>query len=322
MLDIIIEEEKVFPIFVNNELTDKRVELLKEIKLKEEIERNAIFSWDIEEIKERVLRIQKEGKARYITGEKLKELALALISEKKQESLTYEIPLLDTVTRGIRKGQYVIIAGRPSVGKSALLQFIGVKNAEKGKRVLFVSAEMSEELIIERLLSTYQPESIPEGFNVLVASSISTIEKEIEKRKGELDLILVDYLQLLRPARRINDLYERVTEVSSEIKRLTTRFNLPFVCASQFSRQADGKQPRLSDLRESGALEQDADIVISLWINKEDNDLNLSDNVRIIRIDLLKNRQGGTFVNSDTKEYKIAFNVKSFTFHTVDENTT
>lgn len=299
----------------SQELINQRIELLKELKTKEEIEKLNIFEWNTEIIYEKLSKLQKKGAGRFITGEELKSLIKKFLEEKKQNSLLYNLHFLDSKTRGIGNGQYIIIAGRPSVGKSAFLQFIGLKNAEKGKRVVFFSAEMSEELIVERLVKKYNIETLPETFNVATFSSVSSIEAEIEKRKKEIDLILIDYIQILQPKTKTKDMYERITEISTDLKKLSTKYNLPIICASQYSRQAEARQPRLSDLRESGALEQDADVVISLWRNKEDEDLNLNkEEIKIIRLDLLKNRQGETFSNGEGFDYQIAFNVKSFEF--------
>lgn len=310
-----------FSILPTEEIFEERLFLLKELSIKEKIERSYVNELDLAVLQENISKLQSQGKTRFLTGEDIKNLAYEILKEKKEKEVLYHISLLDKFTGGIEKGQYIIVAGRPSVGKSAFLQYVGLKNAETGKKVLFVSAEMSEEMIIKRILQTYQPETIPQTFNILIASSTAKIEAEIESKARDFDLVLIDYIQLLKPQKKyVKDLYERVTEISSDLKKIASRFNLPFLCASQFSRRAEGKQPTMADLKESGALEQDADVIISFWKKGEDEELNVNPEITILRVDLLKNRQGQTFVNSDTHKFMIAFNKKKFVFNDV-ENT-
>lgn len=294
---------------------EERLEVLKEISAKRQITKNFTNELDLNVLKLQLENIYKKGSSRWISGEDLQMLANEIMTQKKQQSVTFHIELLDRFTGGMERSQYVIVAGRPSVGKSAFLQYVGIKNAELGKKVLFVSAEMGEEMIIKRILKTYRPETIPTTFNILIASDTGTIESEIYKKGRDFDLILVDYVQLLRPKNRAKDMYERVTNVSSELKSMATKFNLPFFCACQYSRQADGIQPTLAHLKESGALEQDADTVISLWKSKnEDDGVSTMPNSEIVRIDLLKQRNGGTFFNSEMKNYRVIFKKDEFKF--------
>lgn len=299
----------------------EKVDLLKELSAKRQITKSFVNELDLDILKSKLELIYKKGSFRWLTGEDIKNLAFEILANKKENTVTYDLSILDKATKGIGNGQYVIVAGRPSIGKSAFLQYIGLKNAEKGKKVLFVSAEMSEEMIIARIITTYKPSAIPTTFNILIASDTETIEGEIQKKARDFDLILVDYIQLLKSKVRSRDLYERVTNISGELKSMATKFNLPFVCASQFSRKAEGNQPNLANLKESGALEQDADIVISLWKSKGDDDLNLNDNTSIIRVDLLKNRNGWTFNNHENKDYQIIFKKDEFRFYNIERVT-
>lgn len=111
-------------------------------------------------------------------------------------------------------------------------------------------------------------------------------------------------------------MYERITDVSAELKKMATKFNIPFICASQFSRKAAGLQPKLSDLKESGALEQDADVVISLWKDNRDDGLTNDLVTDKIYIDLLKNRNGYTYYNNPDggHEYAMMFKKDEYKF--------
>lgn len=320
MFTALQEDNFGFSLLPLKKIFKERLSLFKELSVKREVEESMINELDLEILKEKLEQIYKKGLSRWLTAQDLKNLAYEILANKKEASVLYYLSLLDKTTGGIEKGQYIIIAGRPSVGKSALLQYIALKNAEKGKKVLFVSVEMSEEMIVSRILKTYKPETIPATFNILIAGDTQTIEAEIREKARDFDLVLIDYIQLLRPRTKTKDMYERITFVSEELKKIATKFNLPLVCASQFSRKAEKQQPTLADLKESGALEQDADVVISLWKDDEDEDLLLDENLVPIRVDLLKNRNGRTFSNSDNKDYQIMFKRDEFRFFDVKEN--
>lgn len=294
---------------------EERINLLKELSIKIQIHNSQINELDIEVLRAQLEQIYKKGNSRWLTGEDIKALAFELQKDKETTTVTYGLSQLDKATGGLQKGQYIIVAGRPSIGKSSFLQYVGLKNAEKGKKVLFVSIEMSEEMIIKRILSTYPPNTIPPSFNILITGNIQTIESEIQKKATDFDMILIDYIQLLQPKIKTRDMYERVTNISSDIKSMATKFNIPIVCASQFSRKAEGNQPNLADLKESGALEQDADVVISLWKHKRDDELIDDKKLSTIRIDLLKNRNGWTFSNNDVKTHSIMFKKDEFRFY-------
>ena len=318
-LTALSEDNMGMTIIPDKKIFEERVNSLKEISVKIQIHNSQINELDIDVLRERLEQIYKKGNSRWLSGEDIRALAFKLQKDKKATSTTYGLSLLDKATGGLQKGQYIIVAGRPSIGKSSFLQYIGLKNAEKGKKVLFVSIEMSEEMIIKRILMTYPPNIIPESFNILITGDMQTIESEIQKKATDFDMVLVDYIQLLQPKIKTRDMYERVTNISSDIKKMATKFNIPFVCASQFSRKAEGNQPNLADLKESGALEQDADVVVSLWKNKGDDEFGLDYKLSTIRIDLLKNRNGWTFSNNDIKTYSVMFKKDEFRFYDTEE---
>lgn len=237
-------------------------------------------------------------------------------------------PDLDRLLGGLRKGEVTIIAARPSVGKTALGECISEYIADAGKFVVFASVEMTRTQLLARraarvgdlpaksLLRGNLPEkeddphfwkSLDGALKRLEHSGIWIIDNpaattgslraDISRarlRKGkEPDLIVIDYLQLLKDfAGREND-NSRVEFISSQVKSLAREFNCPVLCLSQLSRQVEyrkNKMPKLSDLRGSGAIEQDADIVVLM--QREPND----DGVRDVRTKLgvAKNRNGET----------------------------
>jgi len=216
---------------------------------------------------------------------------------------------LDEVTAGIHPGELIVVGARPSIGKSQFMFDVATNLDLQGKRVLFVSAEMSMEHIMERKLSQILRKDIgrirkgdvndvdekvvlaavgemSEFSNICYyAGSVSSnqIYAEASRLKDlvGIDVIFVDYLQ------KLNDCYGerenqnvRVGRAMKTMKDITTDLHVPVILASQLSREIehrseDDRMPNLSDLRDSGSIEQDADIVLLLYRymgnNPEDN---------------------------------------------------
>lgn len=205
---------------------------------------------------------------------------------------------LDGVTMGLQPGELVVVAARPGMGKSAFAQTVAHNAAGAGKRVLWFSLEMSATELGVRALArasgidsndirgNVTPEIMDRLFEAeraisdlpividdspaLTAAQMRSRARRL-RRKGGLDLILVDYIQLMRgsAARRRNDTrVQEVTEISGDLKALAKDLDLPVMALSQLSRETErreDKRPQLSDLRESGSIEQDADAVLFLY---------------------------------------------------------
>jgi len=235
---------------------------------------------------------------------------------------------LDALTTGLQKSDLVIVASRPSVGKTSLaLNLAEYASVTEGKTVGVFSLEMSKEQLVLRLLSSVariNSQRLRTGFleemdftrlapamNALAEApvfiddtpNISTMELRTKARRLQaesgLDMLIVDYLQLMqsnfvsRDANRVQE----VSEISRGLKALARELDVPVVALSQLSRQAEmreSKEPRLSDLRESGSIEQDADLVMFLWREKErgaeDNDAE----GEVVNLRLAKHRNGPT----------------------------
>ena len=212
---------------------------------------------------------------------------------------------LDQLLGGFHKTDLIILAGRPSMGKTALATNIAFKmvntksiDDENKKNVVgFFSLEMSSEQLATRILaedSSISSEKIRRGqlnsndFQKIVKSSqtlgdlslyiddspnlsISALRTRARrlKRKYGLDAIVIDYLQLIRPSfSRPDNRVLEIAEMTRNLKSLAKELNIPVLCLSQLSRQVeqrDDKRPQLSDLRESGAIEQDADVVMFIY---------------------------------------------------------
>lgn len=235
---------------------------------------------------------------------------------------------LDNVLNGLCGGRLYILAARPAVGKSLLSQQIAEAAANDGNQVLFFSLEMGNseyaqrnmfrtaginmEMISQGILSQEQVMdslstalgSLPESLYIIDDSecNTNTIEKNIIRCKVQnksCNLIIIDYLQLMQCAdKRKNDRYDIVTYNSNKLKQLARKYNVPILLLSQLSRQSEVRKdrtPMMSDLRESGAIEQDADSVI--FIHRPE--LYEPDNPKargLAQIIVAKNRQGRTAV--------------------------
>ena len=207
---------------------------------------------------------------------------------------------LDYKTSGFQKSDFILIAARPSMGKTALVlniaQFVAVRSK---KKVAIFSLEMSKEQLVNRLLameSGIDSQKLRTGsladsdWDKLVESvgaigdsglmiddtpGISISEMRSKCRKfalegGGLDLIIVDYLQLMSSGRRSgsDNRQQEISDISRALKALAREMNCPVVSLSQLSRAVESrndKRPMLSDLRESGAIEQDADVVMFIY---------------------------------------------------------
>lgn len=204
------------------------------------------------------------------------------------------IGLLDNVITGLNRSDLILLAARPGMGKTSFALNIAKHVASKCKRrVAFFSLEMSTEQLASRLLSM---EALISG-TTLRTGKLSTEEwvrlieagdilgkaelyldgtpgitvPEIKaklRRLKHIDLIIIDYLQLMSSSRRIDNRVQEISEITRSLKILAKEFDIPVLTLSQLSRASEQRaehKPQLSDLRDSGSIEQDADIVLFLY---------------------------------------------------------
>jgi len=241
---------------------------------------------------------------------------------------------LDALTSGLQKSDLVVLAARPSIGKTSLaLNFAEHAAVREGKTVGVFSLEMSKEQLVLRLLSSVaniDSQRLRTGFleemdftrlapamNALAEApvfiddtpNISTMELRTKARRLQaesgLDMVIVDYLQLMQSSVTSRDAnrVQEVSEITRGLKGLARELQVPVVALSQLSRQAEmreNKEPRLSDLRESGSIEQDSDLVMFLWREKERGGEDDDPEGEIINLRLAKHRNGPT---GETKLY-------------------
>lgn len=278
--------------------------------------------------------------------------ALGVIEKRfKQKGMVAGVPTgfarLDTLTTGLQSGDLIIIAGRPSMGKTAFALNIAANAALDGRiPVAVFSLEMSKEQLGLRLLSSEAGVSgskMRSGFlsqnqdwPALTAAAdklfsapiyiddtpaISVLEMRAKARRIKADkglgLILVDYLQLMRGRRESFDSREQeISDISRSLKALAKELDLPVVALSQLNRKVEdrpNKRPQLSDLRESGAIEQDADVIAFIYRDRVYNKEN-EDNVAEIIIGKQRNGPTGVvklaFLDDLTRFENLAFDAE------------
>ncbi|QKF58837.1 replicative DNA helicase [Aliarcobacter lanthieri] len=204
---------------------------------------------------------------------------------------------LDKKTTGFNEGDLVIIAARPAMGKTALVLNMALKNVERGKGVIFFSLEMPAEQLMLRMLSAKT--SIPlqnlrkgdmddrewtnlsaafedlnskklfvdDGGSININQLRARVRKLAQNEDNNISLVIIDYLQLMQGLGN-KDRHQEVSDISRGLKMLARELKIPIVALSQLNRGLESrpdKRPMLSDLRESGAIEQDADIIMFVY---------------------------------------------------------
>lgn len=241
------------------------------------------------------------------------------------------IKQLDKMTGGLTGSKLVIIGARPSVGKSIFAMTICTNAAKAGKRVLYISLEMEAEEIMERELSAESMVTLTEVTSdevseeawmklaeslpvlcqrkIMYCTEADTVEKVRKAaffmfENGGIDLICVDYIQLMESGKKRSSRQEEVADISRGLKKLAQELKIPIIALSQLNRssQKEKRAPTMSEARESGAIEQDANIFILLHDPdvgelKDENLRKLSKNLgdrgmKLIYVNVDKNRQG------------------------------
>jgi replicative DNA helicase len=254
---------------------------------------------------------------------------------------------LDNKLAGFQKSDLIILAARPSMGKTSLALDIARKAAiEHSIPVGIFSLEMSSQQLVDRMLaaeSNVDSWKLRTGHGLEVANftaikdamerlsgapiyiddqpannilKMRAVARRLKSEKG-LGLIIVDYLQLMVPtqARHSDNLVQQVTEISRSLKQLARELEVPVIALSQLSRAVEqrGGKPRLSDLRDSGSIEQDADVV--MFIHREDKqDKTGGARENIAEILIEKHRNG------PTGSIELFFDGQKTTFMTVEKS--
>jgi len=208
----------------------------------------------------------------------------------RKRGLPTGISGVDEITNGLEGGDFVIVAGRPGMGKSVYASDVAIA-ASKHNKVVFISLEMSYHRLVERMISATAQVShtkmvrggLDNNHKQLIKQAVSELSKhdlwiddtprlsparvkEILTEHANIDLLIIDYLQLMQGS-RTEGRRQEVADMSRDLKLMTQEFNIPIMALCQLNRECerrDDPMPRMSDLREAGDLEQDADKVILL----------------------------------------------------------
>ena len=251
---------------------------------------------------------------------------------------------LDNALSGLQKSDLIIIAARPSMGKTTLaLDIARISSITHDKSVLIFSLEMSSQQLVDRMLSAQSRvnawnlrtgrlssdrefSQLRDSLDRLAKAKIyiddqpgnsivrmKALSRRLKAEKG-LDLIVVDYLQLMTTSKNYDSMVNQVTEISRSLKSLAKELNVPVLALSQLSRAVEsrGGKPRLSDLRDSGSIEQDADVV--MFIHREDKNKDESEKTNIAEILIEKHRNG------PTGKVELYFDEKTTTFLNLEKS--
>lgn len=255
--------------------------------------------------------------------------------------LSSGFPNLDSLTQGFQKSDLIIIAARPSMGKTALSLNIALNSVRISRLpVLFFSLEMSKEQIMYRILASetginqtrlksgklYQNDWIKLNKTIKIISklplfiddtnnfSLQEIRSKIKTiilEQTDIGLVIIDYLQLMQNSEfKHGNRVQELSQITRYLKNLAREFNIPIIALSQLSRNVDNRidqKPILSDLRESGSIEQDADLVLMLYRNKSLPQIKNSTS-SITELIIAKQRNG------PVGNIKLAFNEKQIKF--------
>ena len=241
----------------------------------------------------------------------------------KLSGITTGFTDLDKLTSGLQRSDLIIVAGRPSMGKTAFALNVAQNAALKGATICIFSLEMSREQLVRRMLcanagvdmqrvntgNTTDADLIElstaladlSATNIYIDDTAGVSVAEIrsrcrkQKSRGGLDLIVIDYLQLMKTAGNSDNRATEISDVTRSLKILARELNVPIILLSQLSRAPElrqDKRPMLSDLRESGSIEQDADIVIFLY--RDDYYNENTEKPGVCEVNIAKHRSGPT----------------------------
>ena len=273
-----------------------------------------------------------------VTDEVFQEIVARMSGEGQNIAIPTGFSTLDQLV-GLGKGDLVILAARPSMGKTAFALNIALNVAGKNHRdesekktVALFSLEMGADQLVSRMICSegmLDSEKIKKGTldnddmmkletavhflnqkNIFIEDSafikVNEVKAKCKLLKNEhgLDLVVIDYLQLLQGSKRTDNRQQEVSEISRSLKQMARELDCPVIALSQLSRSVESrhdKRPMMSDLRESGSIEQDADIVSFLYRgdyyrseDADENEVQETNDVSTIEVIIAKNRHGQT----------------------------
>ncbi|ADM21704.1 replicative DNA helicase [Mesomycoplasma hyorhinis] len=263
------------------------------------------------------------------------QVAQDLLTMLRNQQYSYDIKGITTgfdklnhMTSGLQKGDLIILAARPSMGKTAFALNLAKNACDAKKNVVFFSLEMSSQQLVARLLSLEtmidasifkKPGALTKDHWIRIKASIDnkinkynlliedsgTIKlnemiwklQRLKRKKEQIDLIIIDYLQLINSSSKTRNENRQVevSIISRKLKQLARELDTPIIALSQLSREVEKREkktPQLSDLRESGSIEQDADIVMFLHRESYYASKKTNDNIQDSQLIIAKHRNG------------------------------
>ncbi|MCL4406418.1 MAG: replicative DNA helicase [Patescibacteria group bacterium] len=342
----IVKEKKILRDLINasQEITENALGSADDLDILLDGVEQRIFSISKASVSRNFVPIKEELRNAY---ERIAELEQG---DGKLRGVPTGFAALDNMLSGLQKSDLIIVGARPSFGKTSFALDIGRYVASKANLPVGIfSLEMSREQVVDRLIATEARVDLwklrtgrigktdPTEYDMIQAAldrlsrapiyiedtpspniiELRRMARRLQAEAKNLSLIIVDYLQLIQPRKNYDSAVQQVTEVSRGLKALARELNVPVIAISQLSRavdQRDNKAPRLSDLRDSGSIEQDADVVIfinPIWRQKDPRaiDPNEDGETEII---IAKHRNGpiGTV--------KLKFNKNLVSFENID----
>jgi replicative DNA helicase len=298
-----------------------------------------IFSISQHSLSRKFIFIKDELHSAYERIEKLHS------GEGKLRGVSTGFSQLDNYLSGLQKSDLIIVGARPSIGKTAFALDIARNVAiRENKPVGLFSLEMSREQVIDRLIAaeSHVPlwklrtgrlssdtdfEMIQSGLDILSRAPIfiddtpspnilqmRSMARRLQSEHG-LELLVIDYLQLIQPRTNSDNIVQQITEISRNLKGVARELNVPVLALAQLSRaveQRESKVPRLSDLRDSGSLEQDSDVVMFIYRSDRDKNNPAPAEQNTTEIIIAKHRNGplGTV--------KLKFDTEKVSFRNID----
>ncbi len=253
---------------------------------------------------------------------------------------------LDSMLSGLQRSDLILVGARPSFGKTAFTLDIARQVALQGKSVGVFSLEMSREQVLDRIIASQaqiplwrlrtgrlndelefamiqraldQLSTVPLFIDDTPSPDILQMRSMARRLQIDhgLDLLIIDYLQLIRPRTDSESMVQQVTEISRGLKSLARELNIPVIAVSQLSRAVDQREvkiPRLSDLRESGSLEQDSDVVLFLYRKDRERADLPEEEQNVVEIIIAKHRNG------PIGSVKLRFDPEKVSFKNIDSH--
>ena len=342
----IVKEKKILRDLINasQEITENALASSEDLDMLLDNVEQKIFSISKSSVARNFVPIKDELRGAY---ERIAELEQG---DGKLRGVPTGFVALDNMLSGLQKSDLIIVGARPSFGKSSFALDIGRHVATKvNLPVGIFTLEMSREQVVDRLIACEARvdlwklrtgrigKSDPQEYEMIQGAldrlsrapifiedtpspniiELRRMARRLQAEARNLSLIIVDYLQLIQPRKNYDSAVQQVTEVSRGLKALARELNVPVMAVSQLSRavdQRDNKAPRLSDLRDSGSIEQDADVVIfinPIWRQKDPRSIDPGDDGET-EIIIAKHRNGPIGV------VKLRFNKNLVSFENVD----